>query len=172
MAAIHIMEAAGLRYGIDFLIWSAHYTGIPHLCGPQCGFGLDRTVHNTQYTDRLDNRSLDGDLCTDLGVGIVTAIPDPNHYPRYDQTKRELFGGMSEEDLARKYDAERAKIVHFEPNHPLHVERNMCAQAEARLTHIISTEFVNGKEDPGLFYRGWRRDMFKMRADGKIATVK
>ena len=51
--------AAGLRYGHDYLWWSAHYTYQPHFCGPKCGFGLRQTAHATQFTDRAQGKSLD-----------------------------------------------------------------------------------------------------------------
>lgn len=172
MAVIRIMEAAGLKYGIEFLIWSAHYTGIPHLCGPQCGFGLDRTVHNTQWTDRLDGRSLDGDLCTALGVGIDTTPVDPNHYPRYDQRPRDFLQGRTEQHVAMAYDAQRAKITHHEPNGgSLHLLRDECSQCSARIEHEIVSDLIHGKQDPSLFWRGWRKSMLDRRAAGQKVTV-
>ena len=67
---INAAEGAGLRYGVDFLWWSAHYTDVPHLCSPACGFGVTHVAHDTQWTDRAEGKSLDGDLCTPLGVGL------------------------------------------------------------------------------------------------------
>jgi hypothetical protein len=45
-------------------VWSAHYTGSPHLCGPACGFGLRTVVDATQYTDHALHRNLDASLVT------------------------------------------------------------------------------------------------------------
>jgi hypothetical protein len=43
--AVHSsLEAAGLHIG-DVRIWTAHYTGKPHLCSSQCGFGHDPNRH-------------------------------------------------------------------------------------------------------------------------------
>lgn len=52
MAAHHIERAA-------YRLWSAHYTGRPHLCSPRsCGFGLSE-ADGTQFTDRALGLSLD-----------------------------------------------------------------------------------------------------------------
>lgn len=61
---IDTLSKAGLRYGIDYLWWSAHYTYREHYCGPVCGFGLQHTAHATQFTDRALRRSLDESICS------------------------------------------------------------------------------------------------------------
>lgn len=63
-ALINLLDQAGLRYGVDYLWWSAHYTYKPHLCGPQCGFGLKAIAHATQWTDKAGGKSLDESLCS------------------------------------------------------------------------------------------------------------
>jgi hypothetical protein len=45
-----------------FRLWTAHYTGTPHLCGPRCGLGFRDSAGATQYTDRALGRSLDASL--------------------------------------------------------------------------------------------------------------
>lgn len=62
---INQLSKAGLKYGQDYLWWSAHYDpGLgQHLCGPHCGFGLKVTAHATQYTDHALNKSLDESIC-------------------------------------------------------------------------------------------------------------
>lgn len=55
---------AGLKYGKDYLWWSAHYTMREHYCGPACGFGLKHEAHATQFTDRAIGRSLDESICS------------------------------------------------------------------------------------------------------------
>ncbi len=46
------IHAAGLEIA-DVRIWTAHYTGKPHLCGPECGFGdkPDDHADATQWAD-------------------------------------------------------------------------------------------------------------------------
>ena len=63
---INTCTAAGLKYGVDYLWWSAHYNPAlgEHLCGPKCGFGLTHTAHATQFTDRALGRSLDESVCS------------------------------------------------------------------------------------------------------------
>ena len=57
---------AGLRYGKDYLWWSAHYNNAlgKHFCGPSCGFGLKVTAHATQFTDMAEGRHLDESVCS------------------------------------------------------------------------------------------------------------
>jgi hypothetical protein len=43
--AVHeSLEAAGLHRA-DVRVWTAHYTGRPHLCSSECGFGNDPSHH-------------------------------------------------------------------------------------------------------------------------------
>lgn len=58
---IAVLTKAGLRYGVDYLWWSAHYDvrwGV-HFCHPGCFPGVDHTAHATQYTDHANNDNLD-----------------------------------------------------------------------------------------------------------------
>lgn len=45
--------------GRDYLLWTAHYTGHPHICGPSCGFGLQHEADATQWTNHALGRNLD-----------------------------------------------------------------------------------------------------------------
>lgn len=49
--------------GRDYLLWTAHYTHEPHVCGPKCGYGLKRSADATQYTDHAEGRNLDASKC-------------------------------------------------------------------------------------------------------------
>jgi hypothetical protein len=170
-----IMEAAGLKYGIDFGIHTAHYTGVPHLCTPACGFGFTRTAHNTQYMGYATGGHADLDLCSAFGIGLVVPVPDPNHYDWYDDVKRDLFNGNTEKWLAMQYDEERAKIKFWElelGNDNIHTLRNMCGQGAARIEHEIEIDLIHGQRQPLLYHRLWRRNMLTRRADGHIVTVK
>jgi hypothetical protein len=60
---VNLLDASGLRYGKDYLAWSAHYTGVKHFCSPKCGFGIKVTAHATQFTDKAMGRSLDESVC-------------------------------------------------------------------------------------------------------------
>lgn len=61
---IAALAKAGLHYGVDYLWWSAHYTGHPHICNPKdCGLGLQHVAHATQWTDKVAGKSLDESLC-------------------------------------------------------------------------------------------------------------
>lgn len=47
----------------EYKIWSAHYTGVPHICGPS--EGLSVAAEATQWTNRALGRNLDESLCSD-----------------------------------------------------------------------------------------------------------
>jgi hypothetical protein len=60
---VNLLAKAGLKYGIDYQMWSAHYSFHAHLCGPACGFGIKEHAHATQWTDKALGRNLDESLC-------------------------------------------------------------------------------------------------------------
>jgi hypothetical protein len=159
------LERAGLVYGKDFTWWSAHYTGVPHLCSPACGFGVTRTAHNTQYADNALGRSLDADLCTDWGVGLTPPAVNLPHYDWYSNVVQSFLGGRSERECAAQYDELRAKYASNDPL--LHELRDLCSQCGVNVRVAIENDLVNGKQDPGLFHRGWRETMLDKRANGQ-----
>lgn len=58
---IRTMQAAGIPRS-SYLLWTAHYTKVPHLCGPACsGAGVTFTGHAdaTQYDDKALGKNLD-----------------------------------------------------------------------------------------------------------------
>ena len=61
-ALLATLERAGIpRRTID--LWTAHYTGRPHRCGPGCGYGLTTRADATQWTNRAHGRNLDASRC-------------------------------------------------------------------------------------------------------------
>jgi len=59
---LRVLERANIsRHAVK--LWTAHYTGRPHRCGPQCGLGLGTTADATQWTNRALGRNLDASLC-------------------------------------------------------------------------------------------------------------
>lgn len=69
-ALIGSMRMAGISRDRYFL-WSAHYTGQPHICG-SCGYPK---VDGTQWTDHSHDRSLDESLINDY------VFAQPVHQP-------------------------------------------------------------------------------------------
>ena len=61
---VNLLDASGLKYGIDYKLWSAHYNFKAHICSPKCGLRLKVTAHATQYTDKALGRNLDASLCS------------------------------------------------------------------------------------------------------------
>lgn len=59
---INALASAGFTFGKDYVLWTAHYNGVPHLCGPKCGFGFTHVAHATQWTDKAGGKSLDESL--------------------------------------------------------------------------------------------------------------
>lgn len=85
-AVIAALAALGIHRD-QVLLWSAHYTGVAHLCGPSsastesfttCGFpGMDWLADGCQFTDRAKGVSLDEDLVTNGFLGIKPPPPPP-----------------------------------------------------------------------------------------------
>ena len=63
---IAVCTKAGLRYGVDYLWWSAHYDlkWGAHFCHPGCYPGVDHVAHATQYTDHANSVNLDESICS------------------------------------------------------------------------------------------------------------
>src|SRR5438067_2070247 len=51
VALLKTLANAGIKRN-QIRLWTAHYSGREHLCGPACGFGLQTTADATQWTDR------------------------------------------------------------------------------------------------------------------------
>lgn len=58
---IPAIQAAGIARG-TVRLWSAHYTRVPHICGPASCRELATGADGTQWTDRAFNRNLDQSL--------------------------------------------------------------------------------------------------------------
>jgi hypothetical protein len=58
------MDANGFVHGKDYLIWSAHWTGSPHVCGPATCKATSTACDATQYTNHADGKNLDESLLT------------------------------------------------------------------------------------------------------------
>jgi hypothetical protein len=57
------LNRAGIRRD-QYRLWTAHYTGSPHLCAASCGFGLATFADATQYTDKALGKVLDASWCS------------------------------------------------------------------------------------------------------------
>lgn len=44
-------------------LWTAHWTGVPHICGPDCGISMDNRPGATQY-ENSEARGVDTSLTT------------------------------------------------------------------------------------------------------------
>jgi hypothetical protein len=62
-ALLSALDAAGIRRD-EVRLWSAHYTGVAHRCGPStCAYpGLTTDADGTQFTDHARGQSLDESL--------------------------------------------------------------------------------------------------------------
>lgn len=57
-----LLAGHGIHRG-ELDLWTAHYTGRPHRCGPGCGYGMPTRADATQWTDRAHGRNLDASRC-------------------------------------------------------------------------------------------------------------
>jgi hypothetical protein len=108
MGLIHTLDAAGHKFGVDYYVVTAHYTGVPHICGPQCGFGIDRQMHGTQWTDHALGRNLDESL---VSVEIFNLSRHPE-YAILDTELRKLKG------TSLKRVSERGRIMTYDRLQP------------------------------------------------------
>jgi peptidoglycan hydrolase-like protein with peptidoglycan-binding domain len=71
---IPALKAAGIGAG-EIRLWSAHYTGTAHICGPSTCRELGVSADGTQWTDKAMGRNLDQSL---LAAGFFGAVPPAN----------------------------------------------------------------------------------------------
>lgn len=76
MALQRTLTAAGIPRD-QYILWTAHYSGHPHLCDHTCGFGPVQ-ADATQWWDKAYGRVLDISLVRD---GIWTPPPTPAPQP-------------------------------------------------------------------------------------------
>jgi hypothetical protein len=65
----------------DYLIWSAHYTGSAHVCGPDTCKATSTACDATQYTDSALGKSLDESECS-AAFFRTDPAPDPAPAPK------------------------------------------------------------------------------------------
>jgi hypothetical protein len=86
---LHALTTAGIQRS-RYRVWSAHYTGTAHLCGPQEGIATHADA--TQYWDKALGRNLDVSLCEDSFFG---APSPPSSYVPADEARWEReFDGL------------------------------------------------------------------------------
>jgi peptidoglycan hydrolase-like protein with peptidoglycan-binding domain len=87
------MNANGFQR-IEYRIWTAHYTGSPHICAPNtCGVVHSTVADWTQYTSRALGRSLDESLLSDVPVFTHPPVPAKPPAPKPVATQPELKEG-------------------------------------------------------------------------------
>lgn len=122
------LRAAGIARH-EYRIWSAHYTGRAHICGPECG--LSTPADATQFTDHALGRNLDESLCSST---FFSSSPSRPSYRVL--TKRER------RDVA-KYDA-LAVHPHLHPVGLGKVRRRLVAERKA-IWAAANAEIKNGR---------------------------
>lgn len=72
---LSILKASGIKRS-KVRVWTAHYTGRPHRCGPECYRGFATVADATQYTNSALGRNLDASLVADsfFDPGIPAAV--------------------------------------------------------------------------------------------------
>ena len=78
------VQAALARAGIkrrEVRLFTAHYTGKPHLCTGACGFGFTGRADATQYTDKALGRNLDASRLAPSFFAKPVAEPAPKPTP-------------------------------------------------------------------------------------------
>lgn len=72
------MNANNFVHGKDYLIWSAHYTGTAHICGPATCNATKTACDMTQFTNHAMGHSLDESVCL---PEAFKALPTPTPVP-------------------------------------------------------------------------------------------
>lgn len=80
-ALLAALAAEGVQRS-DIRLWTAHYTFVPHICSPACGFGFTGKADGTQYTDHAFGRNLDASLVADYFFAPAASSVDPRPEPK------------------------------------------------------------------------------------------
>lgn len=175
---VHLCAAQGLQRH-EFFVWSAHYTGHPHICGPHtCGFP---EADLTQFWNHQFNRNIDGSMCPTHGIfkekAKVVLPPDPHHYRWFASSidKHGLPGGPFNLLPGKPAIDERATVVKYDQlrkhelrnSHEIGVLKEDMLLLATRVMNIAYEQEHNAVVPWADFRRfGWRRDQLMLRADG------
>lgn len=168
-ALINVMSASGINRD-QYLLWSAHYTGNPHICAPGvCGFPQ---ADLTQYTDTALGRNLDASLVSDHVFGPPPPPPKPpdaHHYERFPTGPfNSRWGKLDERKIVQHYDTARPHFL--KDRVELKLLREQLRYLADRVWALAHEQTVDGKPSWDRFHRGWRYQELDHRAEGE--TVK
>jgi hypothetical protein len=165
---VQLLAGAGITRS-QYRLWSAHYTGIPHLCNAACGFGLLTTADATQWTDKALGRNLDESVCQITFFGPPPPPPkppDPHHYAWFDSTDRHSGRRtFNEHETVVEYDKKRARWLKW-PGRLRRLRDNMTILA-GRIETVAEDQGVAGKPLLAPDHRGWRIKQLDRRAAGQ-----
>lgn len=140
-------------------VWTAHYTGREHLCGPDCGFGLHTVSDATQWTDRALERNLDQSALADTFFTTPAAGP----YERFVHGRfPSHWGELDERQVVENYDKARAHPVR--QRHQLDMLR---AQATFLSERVLSELLDDAARHGDRYARVYRYRQLRARAEGK-----
>ncbi len=84
---IRYLELHGVPRG-KYRLWTAHYNGAAHICGPRCGFGFYDHADATQWTNQALGRNLDESLVANW---FFPAVQQPKKPPLSKRAARALI---------------------------------------------------------------------------------
>jgi hypothetical protein len=146
-------------------LWTAHYTGVPHLCGPRCG--LQAEADATQW---FSNREIDISRCQDSFFGPPPPPPDPRHYLRFQtgpfawrNTRTGRQEELNEREIVRHFDALQ-----------MHAKLNAARIHELRVNELTflrkriwrMAHYHRSTPDWTPFFRRWRYEQLLARTRG------
>lgn len=166
LAQFEEMYQAILAAGIprdEMILLCAHVTGVPHICGPECGYGLSTRVDATQYTFTAEGRSLDESLCTPAYFkrDLVPPKPkDPHHYHWFGEYRSDV----EEYDAFRPHPIKNRKVLKLKRAQLLRGAKRIAANVihEAPKAGTPARKAAWSKDR-----RGWRYAQLIHRANGK-----
>ncbi len=160
-------------------IWTAHYTGIAHVCTPEsCGYGLQASADATQWTNHALNLALNESLCEDVFFGPPPLPPDPNHYDWYSPGPFGLldadgkFLNVNERAVVQQYDHLRIHArMNAQPLSELQALLTLLRKCVWYLAHYdVSTGAKLPQAEWGQYQRAWRWQMLLARSRGELVA--
>lgn len=177
IVVLGLLARVGVGRG-QVILWTAHYTGVPHICSPSsCAYpGFDATADGTQFTDTADGRSLDESEVTDRFLRIKPPAPKPKpkpapppadpHYDRFPTGPFRLKGSLlNERAVVQSYD--RLRALETPTSHPNRPELAVLrAQLGLLAGRVWTVAHIPGLGGWASNHRGWRFQQLIHRAHG------
>ena len=117
---VHLSAAGIPRSSVR--LWSAHYTGSAHICGPSTCKQMSVSADGTQWTSFANGINLDESLLNDDFFGVTPSMPPTVTYASVSASLPVLAKGMTDSDLPHWYIRRVQAVLNYVYGYPCTVD--------------------------------------------------